>query len=250
MEDRAKICELCAGAPDVYCNSDDAFLCFNCDARVHQANFLVSRHLRLLLCRTCRCLTQNSVFGPRSLPHSAACAACSSSEVESVSSEQEMDSISCCSSSNPSESGSSTAKFPIRCDVTVDQRQGPRSNNAPPRSGACEGKIGAVFANWCRKVGVEADLVEPRAVQAMGLLSAGRIGRVLPLRLSLAAAFWFGARLSGDRSRQSLRRLAHVSGVPAELIVSVEAKLEQGFKGRGRSLRRPEPEEGWAESVV
>ncbi|CAI0408354.1 unnamed protein product [Linum tenue] len=188
MVDRAKICELCAGAPDVYCNSDDAFLCFNCDARVHQANFLVSRHLRLLLCRTCRCLTQNSVFGPRSLPHSAACASCSSSEVESVSSEQEMDSISCCSSSNPSESGSSTAKFPIRCGET-------------PRSGACEGKIGAVFANWCRKVGVEADLVEPRAVQAMGLLSAGRIGRVLPLRLSLAAAFWFGARLSGDRSR-------------------------------------------------
>ncbi|CAL1386780.1 unnamed protein product [Linum trigynum] len=244
MEDRSRVCELCSGSPDVYCNSDDAFLCFHCDARVHHANFLVSRHVRHLLCRSCGCLTPNSIFGARS----AACAACSTSELEIASPDQESDSISCCSSSNPSESGSSTAKSKVlRSDEAVDQQV------KTSRSGVCEGEIGAVFANWCRKLGVDGgEMVEAKAVQAMGLLCAGRrLGRVLPLRLSLAAAFWFGVRGGSADTRRNLRRLAQESGVPAELIVKVVAKLEQGLlKGRGGARRRPEPEEGWAESLV
>lgn len=46
-------CELCKDAAAVYCPSDSAFLCRGCDARVHQANFLVARHARIPLCPGC-----------------------------------------------------------------------------------------------------------------------------------------------------------------------------------------------------
>ncbi|KAI4978090.1 hypothetical protein ZWY2020_014644 [Hordeum vulgare] len=39
-------CELCGGVAAVHCAADSAFLCVPCDAKVHGANFLASRHLR------------------------------------------------------------------------------------------------------------------------------------------------------------------------------------------------------------
>ncbi|KAG8069955.1 hypothetical protein GUJ93_ZPchr0006g43649 [Zizania palustris] len=39
-------CELCGGAAAVHCAADNAFLCLSCDAKVHGANFLASRHRR------------------------------------------------------------------------------------------------------------------------------------------------------------------------------------------------------------
>ncbi|KAL5211439.1 hypothetical protein ABZP36_022286 [Zizania latifolia] len=39
-------CELCGGAAVVHCAADNAFLCLSCDAKVHGANFLASRHRR------------------------------------------------------------------------------------------------------------------------------------------------------------------------------------------------------------
>jgi hypothetical protein len=39
-------CDLCGGAAAVHCAADSAFLCLRCDARVHGANFLASRHQR------------------------------------------------------------------------------------------------------------------------------------------------------------------------------------------------------------
>ncbi|OQU84476.1 hypothetical protein SORBI_3004G060832 [Sorghum bicolor] len=44
-------CELCGGAAAVHCAADSAFLCLRCDAKVHGANFLASRHLRRRLPR-------------------------------------------------------------------------------------------------------------------------------------------------------------------------------------------------------
>ncbi|XP_021657582.2 putative zinc finger protein At1g68190 isoform X3 [Hevea brasiliensis] len=50
-----KICEFCTALrPVVYCEADAAYLCLSCDAKVHSANALSNRHLRTLLCDSCR----------------------------------------------------------------------------------------------------------------------------------------------------------------------------------------------------
>ncbi|KAK1388972.1 B-box zinc finger protein 32 [Heracleum sosnowskyi] len=58
-----KICELCKGAARVFCESDQASLCWSCDAKVHSANFLVARHVRSLLCHSCHSPTAWSGSG-------------------------------------------------------------------------------------------------------------------------------------------------------------------------------------------
>uniref|UniRef100_A0A2P2ILD7 Putative zinc finger protein CONSTANS-LIKE 11 n=1 Tax=Rhizophora mucronata TaxID=61149 RepID=A0A2P2ILD7_RHIMU len=54
---KMKKCELCKFPARTFCESDQASLCWDCDARVHGANFLVARHSRGLLCHTCQSLT-------------------------------------------------------------------------------------------------------------------------------------------------------------------------------------------------
>ncbi|KAL0538716.1 hypothetical protein IC582_022872 [Cucumis melo] len=50
-----RTCEFCAALrPIIYCTPDAAHLCLSCDAKVHSANALSSRHLRTLLCEVCR----------------------------------------------------------------------------------------------------------------------------------------------------------------------------------------------------
>lgn len=50
-----KTCEFCAALrPVVYCKADAAHLCLSCDAKVHSANSLSNRHLRTILCDSCR----------------------------------------------------------------------------------------------------------------------------------------------------------------------------------------------------
>uniref|UniRef100_A0A6N2MAN6 B box-type domain-containing protein n=1 Tax=Salix viminalis TaxID=40686 RepID=A0A6N2MAN6_SALVM len=49
-----KKCELCKSAARTYCESDQANLCWSCDAKVHGANFLVARHARAVLCQSCQ----------------------------------------------------------------------------------------------------------------------------------------------------------------------------------------------------
>ncbi|CAM8895365.1 unnamed protein product [Rhodiola kirilowii] len=43
-----KKCELCKLPATLYCGSDQANLCASCDLRVHEANFIVARHSRLV----------------------------------------------------------------------------------------------------------------------------------------------------------------------------------------------------------
>ncbi|OIW20452.1 hypothetical protein TanjilG_11763 [Lupinus angustifolius] len=52
-----KKCELCKVAATTFCDSDQASLCWDCDTKVHGANFLVARHTRTLLCHACQNLT-------------------------------------------------------------------------------------------------------------------------------------------------------------------------------------------------
>nr|GMD31959.1 zinc finger protein CONSTANS-LIKE 4-like [Ipomoea batatas] len=58
-----KSCELCRGVAKTFCESDQANLCWNCDAKVHSANFLVERHSRFLLCNVCHSPTSWSASG-------------------------------------------------------------------------------------------------------------------------------------------------------------------------------------------
>ncbi|KAG1338487.1 B-box zinc finger protein 19-like [Cocos nucifera] len=72
-----KGCELCERAARMYCESDQASLCWECDAKVHAANFLVARHSRTLLCRTCQSPTPWRAAGARLGPTVSICHRCS-----------------------------------------------------------------------------------------------------------------------------------------------------------------------------
>ncbi|XAR68063.1 hypothetical protein NMG60_11003062 [Bertholletia excelsa] len=69
-------CELCKSAARMYCESDQASLCWDCDAKVHSANFLVARHSRSLLCYVCQSQTAWSASGARLGPTVSVCESC------------------------------------------------------------------------------------------------------------------------------------------------------------------------------
>ena len=60
-----KNCELCKIPARTFCESDQASLCWDCDAKVHGANFLVARHSRALLCHACQSQTPWKASGPK-----------------------------------------------------------------------------------------------------------------------------------------------------------------------------------------
>ncbi|CAL1352755.1 unnamed protein product [Linum trigynum] len=62
-----KECELCqaGGGARVFCESDQASLCWDCDEKVHGANFLVAKHSRILLCHVCHFPTPWTASGPK-----------------------------------------------------------------------------------------------------------------------------------------------------------------------------------------
>ncbi|KAM4131694.1 hypothetical protein ACJW30_01G194500 [Castanea mollissima] len=50
----ARICDTCRSAAcTVYCRADSAYLCTGCDARIHAANCVASRHERVWVCEAC-----------------------------------------------------------------------------------------------------------------------------------------------------------------------------------------------------
>ncbi|KAK8953461.1 hypothetical protein KSP40_PGU010694 [Platanthera guangdongensis] len=69
-------CALCDGVAAMHCESDQASLCWNCDAKVHGANFLVARHTRVLLCRHCQENTPWKASGARLSPTVSVCVRC------------------------------------------------------------------------------------------------------------------------------------------------------------------------------
>ncbi|KAL4591262.1 hypothetical protein LXL04_004220 [Taraxacum kok-saghyz] len=58
-----KRCELCSHFARMYCESDNASLCYDCDQNVHSANFLVAKHSRILLCHKCQSPTPWNASG-------------------------------------------------------------------------------------------------------------------------------------------------------------------------------------------
>lgn len=50
----SKLCDSCkSAAATLFCRADSAFLCINCDTKIHAANKLASRHVRVWLCEVC-----------------------------------------------------------------------------------------------------------------------------------------------------------------------------------------------------
>lgn len=50
----ARVCDTCRSAPcTVYCRADSAYLCSGCDATIHAANRVASRHERVSVCEAC-----------------------------------------------------------------------------------------------------------------------------------------------------------------------------------------------------
>ena len=71
-----KSCELCKQTARIHCESDQASLCWDCDGKVHSANFLVARHSRNLLCRVCQSPTPWAAAGSRLEATYSACRRC------------------------------------------------------------------------------------------------------------------------------------------------------------------------------
>ncbi|XP_015887891.1 zinc finger protein CONSTANS-LIKE 4 isoform X1 [Ziziphus jujuba] len=69
-------CELCDSVAKMYCESDQASLCWDCDAQVHGANFLVAKHSRTLLCHVCQSLTPWNGTGRKLGPTVSVCENC------------------------------------------------------------------------------------------------------------------------------------------------------------------------------
>lgn len=246
-----KVCELCKGEAGVYCDSDAAFLCFDCDSNVHNANFLVARHIRRVICSGCGSITGNPFSGDTPSLNRVTCSSCSPGN-------KELDSISCSSSSTLSSaciSSTETTRFENTRKGVKTTSSSSSVRNIPGRSLRDRLKRSrnlrseGVFVNWCKRLGLNGSLVVQRATRAMALCF-GRLA--LPFRVSLAASFWFGLRLCGDKSAttwENLRRLEEVSGVPNKLIVTVEMKIEQALRSKRLQLQK-KMEEGWAECSV
>ncbi|XP_057540826.1 zinc finger protein CONSTANS-LIKE 9-like [Amaranthus tricolor] len=80
MKNMKKGCELCGLPATTYCESDRASLCWHCDGKVHEANFLVIKHIRTLLCHLCQNPTPWTASGPTLPPSLSFCLACASSQ--------------------------------------------------------------------------------------------------------------------------------------------------------------------------
>ncbi|KAL8031412.1 hypothetical protein ABFX02_13G022300 [Erythranthe guttata] len=76
-----RACELCEKMARIRCEADDASLCWDCDAKVHAANFLVARHSRNLLCHVCQSPTPWSASGAKVGPAVSFCLKCSDSRI-------------------------------------------------------------------------------------------------------------------------------------------------------------------------
>lgn len=88
-----KNCELCNGFARIYCESDHANLCWDCDLKVHSANFLVAKHSRTLLCNVCQSPTVWSAAGAKIGRTVSVCDKCVNDEGNSREEEEEQEEI-------------------------------------------------------------------------------------------------------------------------------------------------------------
>ncbi|KAK4365671.1 hypothetical protein RND71_013551 [Anisodus tanguticus] len=252
----SKLCELCNDQASVFCPSDSAFLCFHCDAKVHQANFLVARHLRLAICSHCNTLTKDHYSLCSSRP--TLCPSCSrnssmESDFHSLSSSTCVSSTQSCATSQKNISSSDRKQL---LDSSTNDSTGEVNSDACEIAQSRSVKLRdprmatGVFMHWCTKLGMYGEECVGVVQTACGALEIcfGRF-RTLPLRVGLAACLWFGLKSNGNGSKstkRSLKRLEEISGVPAKLILATELKLRKIVKANNQR-RRQVMEESWGE---
>ncbi|KAJ4964084.1 hypothetical protein NE237_024023 [Protea cynaroides] len=268
---KQKACELCNGDASLYCASDSAFLCWDCDARVHEANFLVARHVRQTLCSKCKALDGNRMSGVGFRPVYSVCRLCTPvPENDDCDSDSSISSASSaclpsaesfvtqapkkiqfgrtrpekivCSSSVSEISGDDScipAKFSELKKVKVLRSRAPTNVDV---------KAEGILVIWCRKLGLKSSRSVPLATHATHAFGVclNKL-TILPFRVSLASALWFSWKLCEGMpasTYQNLKRLEQISGVPAKLILFAESKLAGVLKTEETQLDK---EEGWAE---
>lgn len=270
-------CELCDGEAALRCESDSAFLCWGCDARVHGANFLVSRHPRHLLCAECGAaeVQQQPVSGSGFRPLRFLCRSCSDDgSGGALSSDSE--SSSCCSSTrhasgsscvSSAESGaaaghqdggggitsisppvgaSSSIKFArsVRSVAGSSPRREKRSRRIGGGRRELNARAESALLSWCRRVGLD-DPCAAAAAAAHALAVGMQRMPSAPFRALGAAALWFAVKTTTSRAAAAplLRQVEECSGVPAKLILAAEARLSRAI----RRCHVGEEGEGWAE---
>ncbi|KAJ1429219.1 B-box-type zinc finger [Sesbania bispinosa] len=187
MKDKA--CELCNQQAFLYCPSDAAYLCWNCDATVHGANFLVARHIRHRLCSKCNCFTGIHISG--------ATICCLPSTCRS------------CSPENPSDDAGSVLSDSSESCTTAPKKTKARRTTTEGRMRSCSSSV--------------TDDASPATKKRRGMMDRWR------RRVAAATSFWLGLRFCGDATYQNLSRLEAISGVPAKLILAAHAKLARVF---------------------
>ncbi|KAK7255066.1 hypothetical protein RIF29_28468 [Crotalaria pallida] len=221
-------CELCNNSEaSVYCPSDSAFLCSNCDSTVHHANFLVARHLRYSLSSS----SKRHRFIHSHLPSS--------------------------SSSSSSYATSSTKKASDNNTASLITNAA-SSSNSPSSVVVSNGSAYcSLFAKWSRELelgGVNGNFVSSFASRALNFCLGKWKG--LPFRVAAATSFWLGLRFRGLENQNLIMRLELISGVPAKLIVAAHAKLArvftlhrlQYYHSNSNLQQEAKAEEGWDES--
>ncbi|KAK3156142.1 hypothetical protein QOZ80_2AG0103390 [Eleusine coracana subsp. coracana] len=185
MEKAKTACELCGGAAAVHCAADSAFLCLRCDARVHGANFLASRHQRRRL-------------GAEPATSSASSASSSSSCVSTADSAE----------STAASSGRKPQRRRARAEAVLEgwaKRMGFGPGAARRRAAAAAAALRALGR------GVAAARVPLRVAMAAALWS------------EVSSASAAGCKRGGGGDAALLCRLEATAHVPARLVLTVAA---------------------------
>uniref|UniRef100_A0ACD5Z628 Uncharacterized protein n=1 Tax=Avena sativa TaxID=4498 RepID=A0ACD5Z628_AVESA len=205
-------CELCGGVAAVHCEADSAFLCASCDAKVHGANFLASRHHRR------RLVAVDYEDG-------------GSEPAGSATTDSDSSSSSCVSTAD-------SCAPPLRASAAV---KGRRRMGGKKRRARAE----VVLEGWAKRMGLAPGAARRRAARASAALRAlgrGVSASRVPLRVAMAAALWSEVAGSGCGEAALLRRLEASAHVPARLLVAVAS-----WMARAAGRAAAPVEEGWAE---
>ncbi|CAD6338793.1 unnamed protein product [Miscanthus lutarioriparius] len=213
-------CELCGAPAAVHCAADAAFLCAACDAKVHGANFLASRHRRTRLL-------------------DLAAAAGAPDEEDGY------------------DSASSSAAPPRRRRRRAPAGSGNPSPRHPPCARRAEAVL-EVWTKRTLGLAAGSAAARRRAAAAARELRAcahDLASARVPPRVAMAAALWRevagrGGGIGVGGHGEALRRLEACAHVPSRLVVAVTTSLERALeRARARRRRRAATDavEGWDE---
>ncbi|CAN6451125.1 unnamed protein product [Victoria cruziana] len=252
-------CELCGGEASVFCLPDTAFLCWSCDARVHEANFLVARHIRRPVCCSCHKPAGGAFSGAVASPFRLFCNSCGGEEDEMEEEEEESSSAESYAAAGVREKGCCGMKRaesvsmattteeeedagPRVAARTIGRRNGRSGRQRRGMVGEMDARAEEVVERWAARLGLRNGCASVALAMHAFVVCAQRMGAGCSVRICLAGSLWLGVRLCESKAvhRGLLRKLEVVAGVPSRIILLAESKLS-------RMLKLRVEEEGWAE---